>query len=167
MNHSESRDAVLARTLKALAEIEAAAETPSRVEQAVMAQWDTRRRTAEVSLPRRSAAKAGVVRVTTVAAGVTLIAAAAWDWRSATVPDTTPVPAREVQSPAASDALYTTMPVVGGPLGRNEPVRVVRVRVPRSAVSELGIPTAPQADTVEIDVLVGEDGVARGVRMAM
>jgi hypothetical protein len=59
------------------------------------------------------------------------------------------------------------MPVVGGPLGRSEPVRVVRMRVPRSAVSELGIPTAPQADTVEIDVLVGEDGVARGVRMAM
>ena len=51
-----------------------------------------------------------------------------------------------------------------------EPIRVVRMRVARSVLGELGIPSpaqqgAPHLETVDIDVLVGEDGVARGVRV--
>ena len=65
---------------------------------------------------------------------------------------------------------YTTVAVVGGPLMADEPIRVVRMRVARSVLGELGIPSPAQrgaapAATVDIDVLVGEDGVARGVRV--
>jgi hypothetical protein len=51
-----------------------------------------------------------------------------------------------------------------------EPIRVVRMRVARSVLGELGIPSpatqgTAYVETVDIDVLVGEDGVARGVRV--
>ena len=51
-----------------------------------------------------------------------------------------------------------------------EPIRVVRMRVARSVLGDLGVPSsAPRGpsrgETVDIDVLVGEDGVARGVRV--
>ena len=71
---------------------------------------------------------------------------------------------------AGHDNSYTTVAVVGGPLMADEPIRVVRMRVARSVLGELGIPSPAQrgaapAATVDIDVLVGEDGVARGVRV--
>ncbi len=55
------------------------------------------------------------------------------------------------------------------PPGVQETVRVVRIRVARSALESLGIQTVAThgSDSVEVDVLVGEDGVARGVRLAM
>jgi hypothetical protein len=56
---------------------------------------------------------------------------------------------------------------VGEPPLANEPVWIIRMRVAPSALTELGIRSTTQADTVDIDVLVGEDGVARGVRMSM
>jgi hypothetical protein len=155
MNHSELDDTHLARTMKALAEIEAAVETPPRVEAAVMARWDV------AHTPRTRMRSSGVARGTmTAAAGLTLIGALAWQ-RGAN------------QSPAdvvsgvsrSTETQHTTVAVVGGPLMANEPVRVVRMRVERSALGELGIPSAAQAETVDIDVLVGEDGVARGVRV--
>ena len=166
MNHSERDDTHLARTMKALAEIEAAVETPARVEAAVMAHWDSSRRSdAKADASRRRGAKADrsrtsrVVRGTmTAAAGITLVGALVWQ-RSAS--DTASVP---------DGRDYTTVAVVGGPFMANEPIRVVRMRVERSVLGELGIPSpSPQGtahmETVDIEVLVGEDGVARGVRV--
>jgi len=45
---------------------------------------------------------------------------------------------------------------------------LMRVRMPRSAFSSLGVPIAnPDADgLVDVEVLVGEDGVARSIRRA-
>lgn len=64
--------------------------------------------------------------------------------------------------------------LVVDPAGAEETVRVMRIRVARSALEQLGIdtltfqdPDDAHADSVEVDVLVGEDGVARGVRLAM
>ena len=173
MKHSERSQERLARSLQMLAEIESASRASSRVETAVMARWDTRQTKRVPSRARR------VLRVaTTLAAGVTLFGALAWE-RSTQVrlppslvpsfggpgkPDTTPT----VQ--LKPDTTYTTVAVVGGPLLADEPVRVVRMRVARSMLGELGVPSpaqrgAAQAETVDIDVLVGEDGVARGVRV--
>jgi hypothetical protein len=161
MKHSERSQARLARSLQMLAEIESASQTPSRVENAVMVRWDARQMRRAPSRTRR------VVRVATaMAAGITIFGVLAWQ-RHATVrlkPDT----ADTVR--LKPDTAYTTVAVVGGPLMADEPVRVVRMRVARSALGELGIPSpaqrgAAQAETVDIDVLVGEDGVARGVRV--
>jgi hypothetical protein len=151
MNHSE-RDARLARSLQMLAEVEAEIETPKRVETAVMARWDA------AHAPQAGSRRGRLVRGTvTAAAGITLVGALAWQ-RAAHETDT---------APATDD--YTTVAVVGGPLMADEPIRVVRMRVARSVLGELGIPSparqGTQVETVDIDVLVGEDGVARGVRV--
>jgi len=164
MKHSERGHEHLTRSLQMLAEIESATEASSRVEAAVMARWD-----AEHDPLRRARTRTRrMVRVaTTVAAGITLVSAVVWQ-RNATVrlkPDTTYTDEGRLKP----DTTYTTVAVVGGPLLAGEAIRVVRMRVARSVLGELGIPsTAPrgaQAETVDIDVLVGEDGVARGVRV--
>ena len=173
MNHSERNDTHLTQTLQALAEIEATIETPSRVEAAVMARWDASRRSgAKADLSRRSSAKADrsrtsrFVRGAATAAGFTLVGALAWQ-RVTSGPEsavaTSPAPRADV---AIRDGVrYTTVVVVGGPLQAEEPIRVVRMRVARSTLSDLGVSSTGQAETVDIDVLVGEDGVARGVRV--
>jgi hypothetical protein len=88
-----------------------------------------------------------------VAASVVLVAALLW-----------PRETKEPVAPPASKG-YTTVAVVGGPLIVGEPIRVVRMRVARSALGELGFASPVKSDTVDIDVLVGEDGVARAVRV--
>ena len=161
---SERQDTALARAVQALAEVEAAAETPSRVESAVMAHWDAARRSrAKADRSRTSRFVRGAA---TTAAGITLrrrAGVAARRERTGSVP-------RHITSSSARRATenaveYTTVAVVGGPLQAGEPIRVVRMRVARSVLGELGISSASRADSVDIDVLVGEDGVARGVRV--
>jgi hypothetical protein len=161
MKRSKRNDARLAESLQMLAEIETASRTSTRVEAAVMARWDTEHDPRHRTRTRTRR----IVRVaTSVAAGITFISVLAWQRGANDVrlkPDTTTV---------KPDAAFTTVAVVGGPLMADEPIRVVRMRVARSVLGELGIPSpaqrgAAQPETVDIDVLVGEDGVARGVRV--
>jgi hypothetical protein len=154
MKRSERNNARLAQSLQTLAEIESANQTSTRVESAVMARWD-----AEHDPRHRMRTRTRrIVRVaTSVAAGITFFSVLAWQRG-----------ANDVRR--KPDATYTTVAVVGGPLTADEPIRVVRMRVARSVLGELGIPSpaqrgAAQPETVDIDVLVGEDGVARGVRV--
>jgi len=163
----ERRDATLARAVQALAEIEAAIETPSRVETAVMAHWDASRHQAKADRTRNSRFIRGAA---TTAAGVTLVAGLAWQQGAyeSTVVRTSPAPQPGLANQDAA-ARYQTVAVVGGPLHAGEPIRVVRMRVARSVLGELGISStradSAEANSVDIDVLVGEDGVARGVRV--
>jgi len=164
MKHSERSQERLARSLQMLAEIESGSKTPSRIETAVMERWDAIQKRRVPSRTRR------VVRVATaIAAGITIFGALAW--HNVTVrlkPETTPTV--RLKPDMTTESHYTTVAVVGGPLMADEPIRVVRMRVARSVLGELGIPSPAQrgaapAATVDIDVLVGEDGVARGVRV--
>jgi len=161
MNHQERSDSRLARSLEVLAEVESGSAAPARVEAAVMARWDAAHAPQSRSRSRR------VVRVAaTTAAGLTLVGALAWQ-RGTNEPASVPETVR-LKPDTTND--YTTVAVVGGPLLAGEPVRVVRMRVARSVLGELGIPSparqgAAHVETVDIDVLVGEDGVARGVRV--
>lgn len=77
---------------------------------------------------------------------------------------TTPV----VRPQVVSEEIATGfLPVAGGdvfaPLDRG---RVVRVRMPRSALAVFGLPVNEDriADSVRADVLLGEDGMARAIR---
>jgi hypothetical protein len=46
-------------------------------------------------------------------------------------------------------------------------VQVVRVEMPREALAGLGWPVAEEGrQTVQADLLVGQDGIARGIRLA-
>jgi hypothetical protein len=169
MKHSERNQERLTQSLQMLAEIESASKTSPRVETVVMARWDADHDPSRLTRSRNRR----VIRMATLAAGITIVGALVWE-RNPEVrlpstllrpgkPDTTPVRLKP-------DATYTTVAVVGGPLMANEPIRVVRMRVARSVLGELGIPSPTQRgaappETVDIDVLVGEDGVARAVRV--
>jgi len=86
-------------------------------------------------------------------------------------------PARVRQSvvpprlPAVDRAVLTELPPAlmslgAGPLGDAEPLQLVRLRLPRETLQALGVVLLePDAGgLVDIDVLVGEDGLARDIR---
>ena len=52
-------------------------------------------------------------------------------------------------------------------IGPEDPGMVVRVQLTRASLAELGYPVAemPDEDLIRADVLVGEDGWPRGVRL--
>jgi hypothetical protein len=59
-----------------------------------------------------------------------------------------------------------TLIVIGQPIGDEERITVVRVRVAASSLEGLGVATSRSAaDTVDVELLVAEDGVTRGVRI--
>ena len=177
-------DTALTHALRALAEDEAHIEPASRVEAALMARFDEYRRTLRVLHRRTHTLVRGAA---TMAAGVMLFGAVMLERGLAPVhvdpprrpampptsalPSTSiaPVTAAAVQAPIESQSSEprSTVVLVGGPIASGELVQVVRMRVDRSALSALGITQNGSADTVEIDVLVGEDGVARGLRLPL
>jgi len=168
MKHSERNQERLTQSLQMLAEIESASKTSPRVETVVMARWD-----ADHDPSRRTRSRnRRVIRMATLAAGITIVGALVWERNpEVRLPSTLLTPGKPDTTPRLKpDATYTTVAVVGGPLMANEPIRVVRMRVARSVLGELGIPSPTQRgaappETVDIDVLVGEDGVARAVRV--
>ena len=66
-------------------------------------------------------------------------------------------------------ALAAMVHLVGEPIADGEAVRVVRMRMAPAVLASLGIrSTAGElADAVDVDVIVGEDGVARAIRLGM
>jgi hypothetical protein len=184
----------LTRALRELAAAERQAETPPHVETAIMAAWDAAHAAPPARRPRRFLHTAA-----TIAAGMTIVCAAALQHElaegppplprspvlasgPATLPPAMPVDQDERRSrrtrgtttrpqPVANTARASLM-FVGGPIASNEIVRVVRMRVTRSALTELGITatrstTTVPTDMVDVDVLIGEDGVARGLRVGL
>jgi hypothetical protein len=149
-------DFELADALHALRRAEANVSTPARVEGAVLARWDeahaARRRTPR-SLWRNAAA---------IAAGILIIAGLSQLGRELKM---------HVSGAARlSHALANqgTLLLVGEPIYEGEPVRVVRMRVPAATLTGLGVrPTVAGAAHVDVDVFVGEDGIARAIRVGM
>jgi hypothetical protein len=81
---------------------------------------------------------------------------------------------REPSQPAAVDAPrledVESVVLTVEPPGVEETVRIVRRRVAPSALKGIGIESdriPPGEALVDVDVLVGEDGVARGVRLGL
>jgi hypothetical protein len=76
-------------------------------------------------------------------------------------------PVRIVPAPEMRRPVPTTFLLVGEPIGRDEPLNVVHMRVAVSMLAAIGIRPAAQGDSIDIDVLVGDDGVARALRVEM
>jgi hypothetical protein len=57
--------------------------------------------------------------------------------------------------------------LIGEPILQGEPVRMVRMRVPAATLTGLGVRpvTGTPGEHVDVDVIVGEDGVARAIRV--
>lgn len=128
----------------------ARAEVPVGIEKAVMAEFDR--------VKRRKRARYWVAAAGAVAASV----AAVWlVERHAVMPEPV-VPVME----AMSERPFMPIPYVLPP-GPYERVEVVRMKVPVAALIAAGLPmrTADQGAQAEADVLVGQDGRARAVRL--
>jgi hypothetical protein len=102
------------------------------------------------------------VHVAAAAAVVVSVAAAIW---VVTVSVERPVPAaaRVPEPSAAPPAIAAFQPLLNSPgLSSSGSYSVVRVRIPLSSLAL--VPGTEQSGSIEADLLVGEDGLARGIR---
>jgi hypothetical protein len=118
---------------------------------------------------RRSAPSSGEARRWWAAAAALLLAAAVL-WMGARQPSPPPLVAANSGVAAAAgiedeDTAFIPLPnAAGSP--QDDDVDLVRVELPRSAITALGIPASEDSDaeSVEAEVLLGPDGMARAVR---
>ena len=150
--------------LQALREAEVQVTTPPHVERAVLAAWDAEHRfgAQDVAAGRRAGSRPSVPlawrALSAAAAGVALaIALTMLGGALRSTVQTTPAQAA------------ATLVFVGEPIGRGEPVRVVRMRVPAATLGAIGVRSVAGelADFVDVELIVGEDGVARAIRLGM
>ena len=145
-------DQSLSALLDALRHSQSDDSAPRHVEAALMQVWDASHTPAVTS-----------VRVT-AASWVASLAAAAVLAISLTVVGGRLRSAAVVAPALAAEA--PTVILVGEPVLDGEQVRRVRMRIPASALHALGVTsTAALADDVDVDVIVGEDGVARALSL--
>lgn len=134
-------------TLHELAEADAAAQTPPHVEESL-----------------RAAFRAQAVRRARRPKGIWWLAAAAATlavWGA--VQERSPNRGAETAADADSDSFLAL--VEGEPLAELDAVQVVWVRLPGSALARLGGPVDAAADgSVDAQVIVGQDGIARAIR---
>lgn len=154
MTSMRHEDQGLADALEELRRAEVRMATPPHVEAAVLAEWDRVHAVDMASRPRhfwRDAA--AVAAAVTVAVG---LAQLGQQLQRATQ-----------RAPARPDTSRTLL-LVGEPILQGEPVRMVRMRVPASTLTGLGVRsvTGTPGEHIDVDVIVGEDGVARAIRVA-
>lgn len=141
----------LTETLDELRRDEARVETPRHVEDALLAAWDLAH--AKSAGPRRVGRDlAAVAAVVTIAVGLAQLGRQL---------------ERLTRPAVQQSATSRTLLLVGEPILQGEPVRMVRMRVPASTLTGLGVrPTTGMAgEHVDVDVIIGEDGVARAIRV--
>lgn len=144
-------DTGIGALLEALRQSQSADNAPGHVEIAVMSAWDAAHPpTAHVHLTLASRL-ASLAAAAVLAVGLGVLGERL---RS------TPIVAPSV----AADAPQTVI-LVGEPVLDGEQVRLVRMRMPASALHALGVTATAAAANVDVDVIVGEDGVARALRL--
>jgi hypothetical protein len=142
----------LTSAIKRLANQAARVTPPPELEAEILAEFDRVSR-------RRMRGVFWAAGIAAVAAG---LVAAAFLGKRPVQPPAAPV----AQSTQFSEQPFVPIPYVT-PLGPNEGATVVRVNVPVAALLSAGLPV-PVADagaTVEADLVVGQDGRARAVRL--
>lgn len=183
---NERDAATLQAGLRALAHEMAAEQAPARVETALRAEFRRRR---SARMWRRAAVVSGIAASIVMLAASAMIRLrrepAPVAERPPVVAPTpapelalAPAPAQRVRGsrpPRAARPAYALprevatdfFPVMGADLSDlRDRGSLVRVRLPRSALAVFGLPVHPDrlGGTVNADVLVGEDGLARAIR---
>jgi hypothetical protein len=147
----------LQESLRALSTDAAAdddAQVPAYVDAAVMAAWDASR-----ADQMRTASRPWIPWAAACAAIVMTAVLVTWK------PGSTAAPSRT----AGAAPLIQQELVLVPELDRAGPLMLMRVRMTRRDFSRLGVPIGnPDGDgLVDVEVLVGEDGVARSIRRAV
>jgi len=143
----------LAALLDALRDAESGDAAPAHVEAAVMRAWDASR-AAQTPPARLSVLSqfASVAAGAVIATGLTVLGG---HLRSTTA----------VRASLAAGTSPTVI-LVGEPILDGEHVRLVRMRLPAATLHALGVrSTASATGDVDVDVVIGEDGVARGLSL--
>jgi hypothetical protein len=140
----------------ALAEEDANTVVPAHVHHAVMRAWETRQQQpapVHTWWARRRAWAAA-------AAGLVIVLAGAWLWPDdGRVPTDPPAVAYSEREVTAEYALVVDPDVEAATLS------VMRVRLSGAVLAALGVPVQPDAaGMVEVELVVGEDGIARAIR---
>ena len=149
---SNSDDQSLPALFDALRRAEAHDAAPPGVEAAVMREWDASHATAVNNV--RVSAASWVASLAAAAVLVISLTVVGGRLRSSAI--VTPSPAAEIAP---------TVILVGEPVRDGEQIRLVRMRMPAAALHTLGITSPGALAEVDVDVIVGEDGVARAVRL--
>ena len=190
-------DEVLRSALDALVREEGGIAAPPHLEAAVMRAWDRDHRPADVGRAgawwRRAAIAAAIILscglwLAREQGGVGLVPALPPGPERAVLPpapssvpavdiaEATPPRKHRARAPAAAAAPMSRTPepsamlvLVGTPFTGDEQVHVVRMRMDRAALAGMGLrPLDGDAtSTVDVELLVGEDGVARALRLRM
>jgi hypothetical protein len=164
-------EGVLGEAWRQFAQEDAAITAPAELEQRVLAAWE-----ALQHRPRRSQlpAQRRLFWAVAAVAGVLLLAFVRYGHRATTVPtapasiaavsvtrDVEEVP-RWPPTPTPSAVITLT----ADPVLETETLQLVRVRLPRLALQAVGVVVSgPDAEGfVDVDVMVGEDGLPRDVR---
>jgi hypothetical protein len=140
---------------------DASCTAPPELERRVIAAWEA------LHQPERRHDWPGVPRLgwAAVAAAATfLLALALQSYLAAPVPSD-PAPGRSPHPPSTAGAVMT---LAVDPALETETLQLVRVRMPRRALAAVGLVISggvPDAEgLVEVDVVIGEDGLSRDVR---
>ena len=170
---NDRTDSWIDTALEDLAAADARVVVPPEIEAAVLHAWNTQhitRGAPGIRSVRGWRKAAGWVLVPATAAAIVAIVLLARDRE--TPPAGSPSAAHEgaiegtAAAPAAPiDAGYVIVPE---PFADTAALQVMRVRMARRALATLGMPLAePDADgLVDVELLVGDDGVARSIRNA-
>lgn len=171
-----------AEDLRALGRETAEASAPARVEMRLLQEFRTRHRTL---VARRGA----VLAAWALAAAAVLVAAVGWwSWQQSRraniagqhVATPNPLAAAGVDHPSiqesgnssasvsSGDNLDDFTPLPGTLPGESDQAAILRVRMQRASLGALGLPVNEQraGDWIQVDLLVGNDGLPQAVRLA-
>lgn len=141
-------------------------QAPARLRRSVMAAWAARD-----SVLRETPSRRHGLLATAAAAVIALAVGAAivlpYRTRELAHPVERAVSHEADPATAAHDAMAApVVRLVADAALENEPLQVIRVRLPRASLSDLGIAPgeAEASSLVDVDVVVGSDGLPRAIR---
>jgi hypothetical protein len=143
---------------RALRDDDAAVTAPPAVDDAVLAAW----RSGRLRCGRATRVTPGVWAAVAAVAAV-CVAVAVVEWRR---PVTGAAQGGALRAIPVAASAPPVMTLAADPIFDNEPLEIVRVRMPRSALRGLGFALVePEAaGLVDVDLLVGGDGLPRDIR---
>lgn len=120
---------------------------------------------AAVGQPRSRSRVATVAVGLSLAASVLIVASLSVGLRrEASAPGSSPVVAAALAPPMGAETAFVVLPGADA-LPRLESGRVIRIEIPESELRAVGLWPSAHAGAVQADVLVGQDGLARAVRL--